>query len=128
MTHWLNLLIISLINPNAGSISIYTSGCPKNQNKCWNNKRSPPRIGSKNDVLKCRSKMIIVIQPANTGRDMINSKEVKNILHGNNGINNDVYKILKLDDFNRVTIKLILPNKELNPTICNEKNIKSIDE
>jgi hypothetical protein len=36
--------------------------------------------------------------------------------------------MLKLDDFNRVTIELIDPSNELNPTICNEKNIKSIDE
>jgi hypothetical protein len=21
--------------PNAGNINMYTSGCPKNQNKCW---------------------------------------------------------------------------------------------
>jgi gamma-glutamyl phosphate reductase len=26
--------MISVINPNAGIINIYTSGCPKNQNKC----------------------------------------------------------------------------------------------
>jgi len=25
---------ISLIIPKAGNINIYTSGCPKNQNKC----------------------------------------------------------------------------------------------
>ena len=25
----------SLTKPNAGNINMYTSGCPKNQNKCW---------------------------------------------------------------------------------------------
>lgn len=29
-----NFDIISLIIPNAGNINTYTSGCPKNQNKC----------------------------------------------------------------------------------------------
>lgn len=32
--------------PNAGIINIYTSGCPKNQNKCWYNIGSPPLAGS----------------------------------------------------------------------------------
>lgn len=32
--------------PNAGIINIYTSGCPKNQNKCWYNIISPPPAGS----------------------------------------------------------------------------------
>jgi len=31
-----------LIIPNAGMIKTYTSGCPKNQNKCWKNIGSPP--------------------------------------------------------------------------------------
>ena len=28
--------------PNAGTITTYTSGCPKNQNRCWNSSGSPP--------------------------------------------------------------------------------------
>ena len=28
--------------PNAGNNTMYTSGCPKNQNKCWNNNGDPP--------------------------------------------------------------------------------------
>lgn len=46
---------------------MYTSGCPKNQNKCWNRIGSPPPLGSKNDVLKFRSVSSIVIAPASTG-------------------------------------------------------------
>ena len=42
--HWLDLEIISVINPKAGKISIYASGWPKNQNKCWNDNKSPPTI------------------------------------------------------------------------------------
>jgi len=51
----INLENISLINPKAGKIKIYTSGWPKNQNKCWNKIRSPPRNGSKKEELKWRS-------------------------------------------------------------------------
>jgi hypothetical protein len=29
-----NLDNVSLISPKAGNIKIYTSGCPKNQNRC----------------------------------------------------------------------------------------------
>lgn len=45
-----------LIIPKAGIIKIYTSGCPKNQNKCWYNMGSPPPAGSKKVVLKYRVK------------------------------------------------------------------------
>jgi len=47
-------------------------------------------------------------------------------------LNNDKNKILycidKLDALNIVTIKLIDPNNELNPNMCIEKNIKSIEQ
>lgn len=48
---------------------MYTSGWPKNQNKCWYRIGSPPPAGSKKDVLKFRSVSSIVIAPANTGRE-----------------------------------------------------------
>lgn len=57
------------IIPNPGRIRIYTSGCPKNQNKCWYKIGSPPPAGSKKDVLILRSVSSMVIAPANTGRD-----------------------------------------------------------
>ena len=63
----LNVGIISDIMPNAGKINTYTSGWPKNQNKCWNNKGSPPPAALKKVVPKCRSVNIIVTVPANTG-------------------------------------------------------------
>jgi hypothetical protein len=34
----------------------------------------------------------------------------------------------RLDAFNEVTIKLIDPDKGLNPTKCKENNMKSIEE
>jgi len=77
--------------------------------------------------LKCLSNIIIVILPASTGREIIKSKLVKKIDHGNKGKNKEEYKIERLTDFNNVTIKLIEPNKELNPATCKENNIKSTE-
>ena len=47
---------------------------------------------------------------------------------GNKGKNKDEYKIERLQAFNKETIKLREPNKELNPAKCKENNIKSIQE
>ena len=55
--------------PKPGKIRIYTSGWPKNQNRCWYKIGSPPPAGSKKVVLKFRSVNSIVMAPANTGRD-----------------------------------------------------------
>ena len=55
--------------PKAGRIRIYTSGWPKNQNKCWYKTGSPPPAGSKKVVFKFRSVRSIVMPPASTGRD-----------------------------------------------------------
>ena len=47
--------IICEIITNLGRMRIYTSGCPKNQNKCSYRIGSPPPAGSKNDVFRLRS-------------------------------------------------------------------------
>jgi len=67
--------------------------------------------------------LIIVIQPAKTGKERINNKEVKKIDQGNKGKNKE-----RFEAFNKETIKLIEPNKEESPTKCNEKIIKSKEE
>jgi len=111
------------IIPNPGRIKIYTSGCPKNQNKCWYKIGSPPPAGSKKDVLKFRSVNSIVIAPANTGRESNNKKAVIKTDHTNNGIfSNDI-------DFDRmliiVVMKLIAPKMEEIPAKCKDKILKS---
>lgn len=55
---------------------MYTSGWPKNQNKCWYNTTSPPPTGSKKVVLKLRSKKSNVIAAARTGKAKTSKKEV----------------------------------------------------
>ena len=68
------------------------------------------------------------MQPANTGNEIINNIDVKNIDQLNNDKNNILYCIDKLHALNIVTIKLIDPNNELKPKMCSEKNIKSIEQ
>ena len=53
------------------------------QNKCWKRIIFPPLKGSKKHVLKCLSKITIVMQAAKTGKDTIRSMLVTNILHTN---------------------------------------------
>jgi len=65
-----------LTTPKAGRIKAYTSGCPKNQNKCWNKTGSPPPLASKKEVLRFRSRRSMVIPPARTGRDKTKSNPV----------------------------------------------------
>ncbi len=48
---------------------MYTSGWPKNQNRCWYRIGSPPPAGSKKEVFRFRSVRSMVIPPARTGRD-----------------------------------------------------------
>jgi len=74
------------IAPNPGIIKIYTSGCPKNQNRCWYRIGSPPPAGSKNDVFRFRSVRSMVIAPANTGSDRRSSTTVIVTAQTNSGI------------------------------------------
>jgi hypothetical protein len=53
--------------PKQGITIMYTSGCPKNQNRCWNKTVSPPPEKSKTEVLKCRSDKSKRIAISNAG-------------------------------------------------------------
>lgn len=68
-----------------------------------------------------------MILPADTGRDRIDRDGVKKIDRGDKGKKRDEYRIERLHAFNNVTIKLIEPNKELNPATCEGENIKSTE-
>src|SRR2546430_4134726 len=37
--------------PNPGRIAMYTSGCPKNQNRCCHNSGEPPACGCKRSLI-----------------------------------------------------------------------------
>jgi len=86
---------------------MYTSGCPKNQNRCWDSTGSPPPEGTKNDIFRFRSVNNIVIAAASTGKDRKRRIIVNKIDQINNGIRSSsipVERILMI-----VEIKLIAP-------------------
>jgi len=102
---------------------MYTSGWPKNQNKCWYKTGSPPPAGSKKVVLKLRSVNNIVIAPANTGKDNKSRNAVMKIDQVNKG---NLCKGKLLDRiFNIVQIKFIAPKIEAAPERCKLKMAKS---
>jgi len=111
--------------PNPGKIKIYTSGCPKNQNKCWNSIKSPPPEGSKNDVLRFRSVNNIVIHAASTGKANINNVAVINNDQVNKGINSN--SICDTRIFKIVVIMFNDPIIEEAPAKCNEIIAKSTE-
>jgi len=114
------------IIPNPGRIKIYTSGCPKNQNKCWYKIGSPPPIGSKNEVFILRSINNIVIAPANTGNDKRRRIAVIKI----DQVNKEIWLIFKNLIFILIIVemKLIAPKIEEIPAICKEKIEKSTED
>ena len=110
--------------PKPGKIKIYTSGCPKNQNKCWNKTGSPPVWASKKAVPKFLSVNNIVIAPAKTGRERSNKKAVTNIDQANKGILCKVMPGVLI--FKIVVIKLIAPKIDEAPAMCKLKIARSI--
>jgi hypothetical protein len=104
---------------------MYTSGCPKNQNRCWYKMGSPPPAGSKNDVLKLRSVNNIVIAPARTGRDSRSRMAVIRTDHTNSGMESRFMVEDRM--FMIVVIKLIAPKMEEAPARCNLKMARSTE-
>jgi len=98
---------------------MYTSGCPKNQKRCWKRIGSPPLQGVKKFVPNKRSQSNIVMAPANTGSDNNNRYVVTIIDHGYRGAaTRPVPRDFML---NSVTRKLIAPAMLLRPAICKLK-------
>ena len=104
---------------------MYTSGCPKNQNRCWYNTGSPPPFGSKNAVLKFRSVSNIVIAPANTGNERSRRNAVMKTAHTNKGVRCAVIPGARM--FAIVTIKFMAPSIEETPAICRLKIARSTE-
>ena len=62
-----NTGMISVTTPKNGRAMMYTSGWPKNQNRCWNRTGEPPATGSKKWVPNWRSASSIISAPVSTG-------------------------------------------------------------
>lgn len=104
---------------------MYTSGCPKNQNRCWYRTGSPPPAGSKNDVFRFRSVRSIVMAPARTGRVSTRRIVVMITAHTNRGIRSSRIPFDRM--LIMVVMKLIDPRIDEAPAKCNEKMAKSTD-
>lgn len=104
---------------------IYTSGWPKNQNRCWYKIGSPPPAGSKKAVLRLRSVNNIVIAPANTGR--LNRRRMAVIItdHTNKGTRS------RRSPFDRMLITVVIkfraPIIEDTPAKWREKIARSTE-
>lgn len=92
---------------------MYTSGCPKNQKRCWYKIGSPPPAGSKKEVLKFRSVKSIVIAPAKTGKERRSKTAVIRTDHTNKGIESKDIEEERI--FMMVVIKLMAPKIEEIP-------------
>ena len=98
---------------------MYTSGCPKNQKRCWYRTGSPPPAASKKVVPKLRSVSSIVMADAKTGKDRSSRKAVTRIDQTNSGILCSVMpgaRMLKM-----VVMKLIAPRIDEAPARWSEK-------
>lgn len=111
--------------PKPGRIRMYTSGWPKNQNRCWNRTGSPPPQGSKKVVFKFRSVRSIVIAAASTGNArssiiaVIMTDQTK---RGMLNIGMDLGFMLR-----HVVMKLIAPRMDEAPARWSEKMARSTD-
>src|SRR5919205_257625 len=115
-----------LIMPKPGRIRMYTSGWPKNQNRCWYRTGSPPPAGSKKWVWKLRSVSSIVMAPASTGSDSSSRKAVTSTDQAKSGILCMVMpgaRMLKI-----VVMKLIAPRMDEAPARWMDRIAKSMAE
>lgn len=102
---------------------MYTSGCPKNQNRCSYSSTFPPPVLSKKLVLILRSSNNIVIAPANTGSATTN-REVVIPMHQQN-IDIWFKACPGVRHSRMVTRKFILPRIDLTPALWRERITKS---
>jgi len=104
---------------------MYTSGCPKNQKRCWYKIGSPPPAGSKKLVLKFRSVSSMVMAPARTGRESSRRIAVIVTPHTKRGARSKTIPLVRI--LITVVIKLIAPRIEEIPARCREKIVMSTD-
>src|ERR1044071_5656035 len=99
--------MISAVMPIAGKSTTYTSGWPKNQNKCCHKIGSPPRDGSKNAVLKFWSKNNITAPAINGPTLHMNKMEAMTIIHTTYGMSKSFMPGAR--EFIAVVMKLMPP-------------------
>ena len=106
----------SLTIPNAGKIRMYTSGCPKIQNRCCHSNGSAPASTVKNVASKLRCNVNNTSATVMTGMANNSKKLVTMIIQLNVGtriIDMPLVRMLRT-----VTIRLMAPVREAMPVIC----------
>jgi len=104
---------------------MYTSGWPKNQNKCCHSSGSPPPRGSKNAVPKLRSHSSMVRAPASTGMASSSRNAVISTDHTNSGILCMVMPGARM--LRMVVMKLVAPRIDEAPARWSDRMAKSTD-
>lgn len=104
---------------------MYTSGWPKNQNKCWYKMGSPPPVGSKKAVFRLRSVRSIVMAPARTGRASRSNRTVMPTDQINKGTRSSCIPAERM--FMIVVIKFSAPRIDETPARCSEKIARSTE-
>jgi hypothetical protein len=99
------------MKPNVGIIKMYTSGCPKNQNRCCDKIGSPPYAYSKKVVLQCLSNIIIIIAAPRTGVMIANILRAKSVPIVENGSNTLLLRIPGIASV------LLVTNRFVNETV-----------
>jgi hypothetical protein len=99
--------MITAGNPNVGMTNTYTSGCPKNQNRCCDKIESPPYEKSRNDVCQCRSSSIIIMAAAKTGVIGTNRRSANSNPIDTNGNNTRLFFNPEVVKMRRVTNKFV---------------------
>jgi hypothetical protein len=81
-----NVGMIEVAIPNAGNTMMYTSGCPKNQNRCCHKSGSPPWAGLKNWKPSLRESSTMTRSRVRDGRAKISASETASIAKQKRGI------------------------------------------
>ena len=114
------------MKPQIGSNRMYTSGWPKNQNRCWNRIGSPPPAASKKWVPKWRSVSNMVMAPASTGMVAMSRKAVISQPQAN--IGNFIMVMPGARMLRMVTTTLIEPITDEIPIRCSARMAKSMPQ
>ena len=85
-----NTGITSETTPKNGRAMMYTSGWPKNQNRCWNRIGDPPSCGSKNWAPNSRSASNMISAPVSTGNANTTMNDESHRFHVRIGMRNKV--------------------------------------
>jgi len=116
---------ISETIPIAGRIKIYTSGCPKTQNKCCQRMGKPPLETSKKVVPKERSIINSTRAIVIAGKERIIKKAVIKVIQVKTG-----RRIIVMPGARRlmiVTMKLSEPMTDETPSTCKPSTQRSVD-